>query len=79
MMEMTMEKFMWWRWCGAFYGIWTAFLPASPDDSAWSFGLTDHPVGLAAINATLILASVALVVQGRDQAASARDSKEGET
>lgn len=58
----------WWRklagWAVAYFGIMSVFLPPTPSESAWSLGLSDHPAGLAAINALLVVSSIALLFQG---------------
>lgn len=54
-----------WRWAVAYFSVMSAFLPPTPDESTWSLGLSDHPAGLAAINALLVVSSVALLLQGR--------------
>jgi hypothetical protein len=52
-----------WRWAVATFGVFCAFLPASPGE--W---LASHPAGLAAINTFLVVASLAVLLfpKGRE-------------
>jgi hypothetical protein len=52
----------WWRVPLATFGMWSAFLPPGPADSI--LGLSDHPLGLAAIKAVLMVSSVVILLQG---------------
>lgn len=54
----------WWRWPVATFSVFFAFLPATAADSRITFGLTDHPAGLAAINTLLVVGAIAILIGG---------------
>lgn len=66
----------WWRYPAAVFGVYAAFLPPSPLDSSLSFGLVDHPVVLALMNAVMVVSSILILLHG--QVSRSSGHQEGE-